>query len=375
MAVFEPTILPQSVKEQLCRDLLEEFGAVSIRHRPAQSELTHGCLVSPEAHTDQVRNPTASINYDKLTYKCLGCQAHGGILWLITQVRGGTWEEARAWLGKETGTGGTVMPLQQLLAYYDALYADATQRPVPIPTYALSVLEPWLKPVGEWAVHPWLTDGIPELEIEGRGIPEQNAIDLKIGWDPADDTIVIPHFWKGDLVGWQKRALSGRGPKYLSTEDMPKDQTLYDYDVMRRTAVIVESPMSVAKHRHVLPLEATFGANVTDRQIKLIACHFERCVLWMDNDKAGWSALEGSKDAPGMMERLAPYCPVWVVDSPFSGDPADLDSERAGYLIEDAVPASSWRRPESLACPNCWKVAHSGACDPGSDQRGAADAA
>jgi DNA primase len=143
---------------------------------------------------------------------------------------------------------------------------------------------------------------------------------------------------------------------------MPKDQTLYDYDATRRTAVIVESPMSVAKHRHALPVEATFGANVTDRQIKLIARHFERCVLWMDNDKAGWNALEGSKDAPGMMERLAPYCPVWVVSSPFSGDPADLDTERAGYLIEDAVPANAWRRPESLACPDCWSAAHSGTC-------------
>lgn len=375
MSVFEAAILPQSVKEQLCRDLLEEFGAVSVRHRPSQGELIHGCLVSPEAHTDQARNPTASINYDKLTYKCLGCQAHGGILWLITQVRGCTWEEARDWLGKETGTGGVVMPLQQLLAYYDALYAEANHRPLPIPRYAASVLDPWLRPVGEWGVHPWLTTGVEDLGIEGRGVPLENAQALSLGWDPEDDTIVIPHFWKGNLVGWQKRRLSGTGPKYKSTPDMPKDQTLYDHDPKRRTAVIVESPMSVAKHRHAIPMEATFGATVTDRQIRIMATHYERCVLWMDNDKAGWNALIGSKDSPGLIDRLLPYVPVWVVDSPFSGDPADLDTERVGYLVEDAVPAGSWRRPESLACPDCWKAAHLGACDPVGDQRGAADAA
>src|SRR5690606_12605011 len=124
-------MLPEPIKEQLCRELLEEFGAVSIRHRPVQQELTHGCLINPDQHTDQVRNPTASLNYGKLTYKCLGCNAQGGLLWLITRVRGCTHEEARAWLSKETGTGETVMPLQQLLDYYDALYSQAARQPAP----------------------------------------------------------------------------------------------------------------------------------------------------------------------------------------------------------------------------------------------------
>lgn len=363
-------MLPLSVKEQLCRTLLEEFGAVSIRHRPSQEELTHGCLVSPEKHSDQMRNPTASLNYSKLTWKCLGCNAKGGILWLITEVRKCTWEEARTWLAKETGTAGAVMPLKQLLEYYDALYADARKRPAPIPVYSASVLEPWLQ-----VVHPWLTTGVPDLEIEGRGIPVDTVHDLKLGWDPSDDTIVIPHFWKGQLVGWQKRRLSGSGPKYLSTPDMPKDQTLYDHDPRRGTAVIVESPMSVARHRHEVPMEATFGATVTDRQIRLIASHYQRCVLWMDNDQAGWKALEGLKDSPGMIERLSRYCPVWVVDNPFAGDPADLDTRTVQALVQDAVPASVWARPTSLACPACYEVSHSGVCHPEENHEEAVHAA
>jgi hypothetical protein len=371
MAVFEAAMLPTSVKEQLCLELLEEFGAVSIRHRPVQQELTHGCLINPEQHGDQTRNPTASLNYAKLTYKCLGCNAKGGLLWLICQVRGCELSQAREWLAKETGTGGVVMPLQQLLDYYDALYADAAQRPAPIPQYSAVVLEPWLG-----VVHPWLTTGVPDLEIQGRGIPEQNVLDLKLGWDASEDRIVIPHFWKDRLVGWQKRRLSGTGPKYESTPDMPKDQTLYDYDAKRRTAVIVESPMSVARHRHAIPMEATFGSAVTDRQIRLIAAHYERCILWMDNDKAGWLALEGIENAPGMIERLSQYCPVWVADSPFAGDPADLDTGTAELVLERFLtPASVWTRPQVLLCPQCRDGAHRGPCQAESDQKEDAHAA
>lgn len=356
MSAFEPSLLPQNVKEQLCRTLLEEFGAMSIRHRPSKGELTHACLVSA-SHTDQVRNPTASLNYDKLTYKCLGCNAKGGILWLITEVRHCTWQEARDWLAKETGTGGVVMPLQQLLDYYDALYADARKRPPPIPTYSSSILDPWTQ-----IVHPWLTEGVEDLGIKGRHIREQNVRDLKIGWDPEDNMIVIPHFWKGQLAGWQKRKLAGPGPKYVSTPDLPRDQTIYDYDAKRRTAVIVESPLTVARHRHALPMEATFGATVTDRQIKLMVGHYERLVVWMDNDDGGWKSLEGLKDSPGVIERASQYCSVWVVDSPFAGGPDDVDTETAVALVDMAVPGVSWKRPKSLACPSCMRAVHEGSC-------------
>jgi len=360
MSAFEPALMPASVKEQLCRDLLEEFGAVSIRHRPSQGELTHGCLVNPDQHSDQVRNPTASLNYEKLTYKCLGCNAQGGLLWLITQLRGCTWQEARDWLGRETGTGDIVMPLQQLLDYYDALYADTKTRPAPIPVHSASVLDPWLA-----VVHPWLTTGVEDLGLKGRGIPEETVKALKIGWDPVDDTIVIPHFWKGQLVGWQKRRLSGGGPKYESTEDMPKDQTLYCYDAGRREAIIMESPLSVAKHWHALPVEGTFGAAVTDRQISLISTHYERMVLWMDNDNGGWRALEGTPNTPGMIERLSKYGTVWVVDSPFAGDPGDLDTKTATAVLEECtIPAVNWERPTYLACHRCFERAHQGSCDP-----------
>lgn len=351
---FEPAMVPLSIKEELCESLLEEFGAISIRNKPTRQELTHGCLVG--SHSDQLRNPTASLNYEKLTYKCLGCKAQGGILWLITKVRSCTWEEARAWLEQATGTGKTLMPLSRLLEFYDALYADKKTLP-PIPVFAESVLDPWT----DGGVHPYFAE---------RHIPEDTALRFRLGYDRSQDRIVIPHFWKGQLVGWQTREprkTTGDMAKYLSTDEFPREQTIFNYDPKRRSAVVFEAPMSVLRHAHRLPVEATFGASITDRQIKVLGAHCEKLILWLDNDEAGWKALEGSKDNPGVIQRASKYGAVWVVDSPFSGDPGEVDTDTAEALIDSAVPASVWRRPASLACPRCFMAFHEGGCVRGED--------
>ncbi len=100
---------------------------------------------------------------------------------------------------------------------------------------------------------------------------------------------------KGKLVGWQSRRLdsSDGTPKWLSTPEFPKDSTLFNYDEVCKAdpnfVVVCESPMSTLRHQHHLPIVATFGAEVTDRQVRLMA-EFDRVVLWMDPDNAGWRA-------------------------------------------------------------------------------------
>lgn len=354
MKLFEPVLLPLVIKEQLCMDLLTEFGAEAIRHRPGRDEIIHGCLVSPGAHTDQARNPTASINYETLTYNCLGCQERGGLLWLITTVRECSYAEARDWLAKVTGTGGHVMPLAKILEFFDALYLEH-RRAVP-PVYAESVLEPWL---GGAQGHPYLV---------GRGIGEENITTLKLGYDTSLNAIVIPHFWRGKLVGWQRRNL-GAGPKYVSTEGMPKETTIYNQRPEHDRPLIVESPMSAVRHAHAVPIQATFGASITDQQIAAIMKdHPEGVVFWMDNDPGGWRALEGSQSVPGVIERASRYGTVWVVDSPFSEDPGGLPTEVVQALYEEAVPGSVWSRPQALGCFFCMRGAHEGPCDPVGDE-------
>jgi hypothetical protein len=93
----------------------------------------------------------------------------------------------------------------------------------------------------------------------------------------------------------------------------------------------------------------------------------------MDNDPAGWKATTGhwvevpgsrrKQWVPGLIELLEPYCEVWVVDSPWAADPADMDDRTVDDLIANAVPGALWEPPAMLLCWHC-KQAHTGKCAP-----------
>lgn len=364
--------LPLSERETLCRSLLAEFGVTSVRAR--DTELNHRCILPFGLHRNGDSSASASLNYDSLTFNCFVCGS-GGLFWFIGVCRGSSTTEVRRWLADQTGTGADGFDLSMLLAQFDAIYNAERERPAPMPRMSPRALAPWN------FIHPWLTTGAPDLGVPGRGIPEANLVSMQVGYAeryPLDETgrtserIVIPHYWRGALVGWQTRRLDKRDgtPKYLNSPDFPKDQTIYNYDPARRRAVVVESPMSVLRHLHHLPVEGTFGASITPRQARLLAQHPE-VVLWMDNDEAGWKAVAGRDEFwpsgrlkehhPGLIEQLSPFCDVYVVDSEWYADPADMDDELADALVGGAVPGSLWSPPAALRCWTCKQV-HGGKC-------------
>ena len=329
---FEASFLPGSEKEALARSLLAEFGATQVR--PSGDELIHSCVLPFGLHKGNDRNPSASLNWRKLTYICHAGCGSGGLLWFIATCRGTSGKEAKGWLAKESGIGG-VQELDALLAYLDAAFDSQPYAKHHIPTLDRRVLEPWK------VIHPYLT--------EVRGIPEQNIVDFQVGYGEFDvrgvrsHRIVIPHFWQGDLVGWQTRRLTNDGtPKYLNTPEFPKDQTLYGDWKPKAEAVVVESPMSVVSKCHLFDnMVATFGATVTDRQVQLLASS-PRVTLWFDNDQAGWSATYS------VAKRLSNYTQVWVVESDWEEDAADLDDSDARFLVGAAMPYSLWSQPSKL---------------------------
>lgn len=361
-SVFETALLPDAVKEEMCRGLLAEFGATRIRVRHEKGELEHCCVLPWH---DESR-PSASLNYKKLVYNCLSCNSYGGLLWFIAACRGIPGPAAREWLERESCTGPD-WDAGTLLAIIDAMEAAPRRGLTPIPRMSERAIAPWM------LIHPYLTDPVDAVP-KGRGVPRENVRALRVGYAerfPLDDQgrtgerVVFPHFWRGDLVGWQSRRLYDDGsPKYLSTGEFPAGRTIYNYDASRRIAVVVESPMSVLRHTHHLPIEATFGSEVTDAQVRLIAEH-KRVVLWMDNDDAGWKAVQGAQEGrqrrPGLIDRLTPYTDVWVVDSPWAADPGDMDDLTVAELYAGAVPACLWQPPKALRCWFC-KSVHDGHC-------------
>jgi hypothetical protein len=348
--------LPDSEKQRLCQQLLDEFGVNRVKIVERTGEMRHGCILPGGEHSDQQRNPTASLNYKKLTYKCLGCNQSGGLLWFIGIMRGCSGHQARKWLSKETGTDGEVQSLAKLLDLFDSLYSQRQTRP-DIPKMSMKILKPWL------LVHPYMTDV--------RKVPEKTLYHFRVGYgefkqpdsDVVSKRIVIPAIWDGSLVGWQTRRLFNDGtPKYLSSADFPRDQIIYNFDPKRKEAIVVEAPMSCLRHwHHIDNIEPTFGASVADKQLNHLKKH-RRLVLFMDNGDAGWNAaclgthdFKGKLTRPSMAEVLSPYCQVDVVFNPYVKfdsegrviwlDPADLDDKTTEELVDAAVPYSVWRPP------------------------------
>lgn len=332
--------LPLDQKRQICLDLLEEFNTNVIKD--ADAELHFHCHLPFGNHAHGDTTGKARLNYEKLTFNCWVCGG-GGFLWWLQTMRDDDAVGVRNWLAERTGIGG-VQDTQKLLDFLDAIMkpSDSLQMQQRVlPHYDARILDQWA------FIHPYLT--------EFRHIPAQNVIDSRVGFGNlrvrvgeefvGSDRIVIPHFWQGQLVGWQSRRLSDDGtPKYTSTPDMPKDFTLYNYDPRANRTIIVEAPISVVSKRHLAHMEGTFGANVTDHQLDLIARHSGDILLWMDNDPAGWNSMEQ------MCEYLSQRTSrLFIVDSPYAADPADMDDvDFERVLREWTVHWSLWRRPTSL---------------------------
>jgi hypothetical protein len=356
----ELTALPDDHKAQLARDVLDSLG-ITVKTR-TREELIIPCPVGA-FHNDQERNPTAALNYKKLLFHCLGCQASGTILWLIATVRGDqSVDQARDWLHGEAGLT-RAMELPALLQLFDALYAEKVARP-PMPVYSDRMLERW--------------EGIDGYILDDRQIPITTAVRMGLCTDPdgyvdrirTGPRAVIPHRWNGQLVGWQSRRLpcaDPAAPKYLSTPAFPRDETIYSDEPSGDTLVVVESPMSTLRHLHHQPMAATFGSVVTDLQIQHLVQGRRKLIWFMDNDKAGWQAVEGrtfnGKFFPGAPQRASAWCDNWIVENPFDADPADMPDEMVQILVkEKAVPWQVWQKPERLHCVRCFHLSHSGRC-------------
>jgi hypothetical protein len=342
---FEAKHLPEEQREQLCRDLLSEFGVTNIK-RTVTKELIHSCPLPFGGHKNGDRNPSASLNFVKLTFNCLACGNAGGLLWFIAACRGEESSQAREWLESQTGLGQTVMELKLLLDMLDAMYVGEQNEHSPIPTYSPSVLDPWTK----WpSFHPYLTDGLPEFGIEGRGIPEGVLKHFRVGYAEeyfdGTERIIIPAFWRGTLVGWQARHILAGDykDKYRNSPEFPREQIVFNEpDIVGPAPIVVESPMSVLRHYgHQPKMAATYGAKVSDHQLRVLRQHPE-LTLWFDNDDAGWNATHAVGEANSR------YQQVWVIPSSYAADPADLPDDLVDSLIEQRVPYAIWNPPTEL---------------------------
>lgn len=351
-------LLDDETKKQLCLDVLDEIGARNIQRPNHKGEIIHSCPLPLGSHPNGDRRPSASLNYRKLKFNCLGCGASGGLVWFLATCRNQDSAEVEEWLNGQTGLGGADLAPGRLVEIVKAIIHPPQEAPRIIPVWPESALEPWDMP----EPHPYLTDSGYVGRIKCRGIPAENCRRFRIGFAEhypmgsfkdgfghwverrSQERITIPLFWEGQLLGWQARAIYPHDePKYKNSMDLPRDRVLYGWPGPRQDIVLVESPMSVLRHCHHQPMVATFGGKVTETQMLIL--HRARSVtVWFDPDPGGWAGTEL------LVKELSPYVPLKVVDWPYRGvDPADLPDQEVTARITGALPWVLWKRPSSLA--------------------------
>jgi DNA primase len=344
----EVALLDDATKERLCLDLLAEIGAQHVQRPRPDGEIVHSCPLPFGQHRNGDSNPSAGLNYKKLTFSCFSCGASGGFVWFVASCRGEETAETWQWLSGQTGIGGGRIEHDKLIQILESMFAPQTRHVQPLTRYPLGMLDAWAMP----EPHPYLMR---------RGIPEGNARALRIGYAPEYDMgfavdddgrrvrrppqprITIPVFWENQLVGWQARAIrTGDEPKYKNSVDFPRDRVLYGWSGRGRDVVLVEGIMSVLRHHHHQPMVASFGAKVTDDQLRTLQ-GAASIVVWFDPDNGGW---RGTEHVISALER---YVPLRVVTWPYRDvDPADLDDATVDRCVAEAVPWALWRRPETM---------------------------
>jgi hypothetical protein len=328
------------------REVLEHYNAENcyeIAGADGTTEIVHSCLldrVEPH-HRNGDRNPSAAINVEKKAFVCY--QYWGGdIFHLIMKLE----QKERLsdilpivgdFLDGATAEGETFLEeVEQLLSQGNSFSLE-------LPEYSPKILDPWS------FSHPYIRE---------RGITLEASSKLQIGYDPETNRIVFPQFWEGSLVGWQQRSIPPDSrwpgslpqlPKYKNSSGFPKSETLYGAQWLdaSSTAVVVESPMSVAK-AHALAITnvvATFGAKVSQYQIDYLK-QFPEVIVWFDADNAGDLA------ARKVAKNLYRHTNVKIVVAEAGKDLADYESaEQINSMIDSAVPAilllSQWDKEKN----------------------------
>lgn len=348
------------LKAELARRLdaeaiLDHYGAENgyeqANHEDGTREIVHSCLIDRVRphHQNGDANPSASCNVDHGLYVCYSYtdpetgKSGMDMITLVMLLEGAkrvsdVVDVLTPHLSGATQSGEEFR--QRLLAVFDAAKGAAT--PTPMRVYGRQSLEPWA------CIHPYLAT---------RGISDETASELQIGYDQRTNRITIPHFWMGSLVGWQQRAIPGGRdslgawpatkpaiPKYKSSPGFPKGSTLYLYDRARLCAsgriVVVESPFSAIKAHSIglsaeYPIVATFGAKITDDQIALMR-DFKQVIIWMDDDEAGSSAERK------LRRELMRHTDTRIVVPQDGKDLGDYDeADEVEVMLESAVPARS----------------------------------
>lgn len=317
------------LKETMDVDVFEDALNIDVVRTVGDEDM---CRCPLPSHNGYDANPSFMFNRAQLVYNCFACGIGGTVIDLVARILDVDYEQAYAFCNDystQSGVGNFEKKIETI--FKDERTSGAKKV---LPLFNVVILEDWVNNETDYYAN--------------RNIHADTKMRFALGFDPAHTrgdytgpAAIIPHFFDKKLVGYQERWVDesrpSKIPKYTNTSGFPKKETLFAYDEVtdRSPVVVVESALTAVYLTQLgFSSVATFGAQVTDDQIKLLQNFSWGVILAFDNDDAGNAACDR------VVQRLHKTIPTHVIEQygDSKQDLNDLSPSKAMEVIEQAKP-------------------------------------
>ena len=255
---------------------LDELGINVVRL--SNGEAWALCPGHPDRLGRENRHPNKwSVHVDSGFHSCFSCGFSGSFVTLVQEVLNVSRADAQEWVRCRGG-------IQRVRRYLETATSHQRSEQVQRREWNEARLALFTEP--------------PDSVRHGRRISPGAVDHYGVLWDREDEHWILPirdpDTYK--LWGYQEKSEQG----YFDNKPMrvPKGETLFGIDCFEGgTAVLLESPLDCLR-LHSVGISgglASYGANVTARQMELLFETADRIVLALDNDEAGRESIRKIK--------------------------------------------------------------------------------
>jgi hypothetical protein len=277
---------------------LDELG---IDYRLSGDEAVACC----PAHDD--RHASWSCNTVSGLHNCFSCGFKGSFPKVVQQIRGGTWQGAKAWGDFKRLEDMVSPPVQPPAPDLSWKYCEA----------ALAMYKP-----------------PPQYKLDERRLTAEACAEYGILWDPTKESWILPirEPYTNKLWGWQEKH-DGLGIVRNRPRSVAKSRTLFGFRAIEHggRAVVVESPLDAARilAAGVRGGVSSYGVQISDEQLSLVRNSANAVVFAFDNDLAG---LTVSKNLRNRVHHTFRHLNYTV--APSAKDPGDMTDEEVVAAVE-----------------------------------------
>lgn len=252
-----------------------------------------------------------SVNVNTGDHNCFACGFRGPFVLVVEEMLNCDRDDAVSWV-KERGS------IERARMILSGEYITDLNEPEKITEADLALM-----------IQP------PDWACEERVIDPDIAAEYGVLWDPEHDYWIIPirDPWTGELWGWQEK---GHKHFYNFPEHMQKSKTLFGIHQCEPgdTIFLVESPLDVLVLASLgYKAVATFGAQISQVQMEILAEFTTRLVIALDNDEEGENSARGLQKWWSNQFRLR----YFNYGRLRAKDPGEMDDDEIHEAIRTAV--------------------------------------